>query len=199
MAGELVKWSGGKLVKPSPVEKCRQAREAAVALLGAEQQEIRARAAWQDMAVSSRPYAGLPVDLPRMCAVHGADFGHGNSHGGLYTARYVLGADGRFRLGSMIAVTEALYMRQYAGNGQRFAVPSDDLGQETCPLCGASGHGSVLCHVCKAEVCYGRTSGRYFRCHPGCGGEGVMQPRARVHVGVTPVEMRGGWSVPGGK
>ena len=187
MAGELVKWNGGQLVKPSPVEKCRQAREAAIALLRPHEQTIRARAAGQDMAVSSRPSPGFPVDVPRICAVH---FRHGNRHSGLYAARYVFGKDGRFRLGSMIALTEGLYMRQYAGNGERFTVPSDDLGEETCPLCGASGRGSVLCHVCGLEVCYGRTSGNYFRCFPGCGGEGVMKPRARVQHGVTPVDMR---------
>jgi len=191
MANELVKWNGGNLIKsPSPVEKSRQAREAAVALLGAQQQRIEVRGEQGQVAVSLRPYPGLPVDVPRICAVHGA-LGHGNSHSGLYAARYVFGKDGRFRLGSMIALTETLYMRQYAGNGQRLTVPSDDLGEETCPLCGACGHGSVLCHVCGLEVCYGRSSGTYFRCYPRCGGEGVMKRKARVQVGVTPVDM--GW------
>ena len=177
VANELVKWSGGKILKPSPVERCRQAREAALALLGQQQVETRAGQSGNALA---RLVPGLPVDLPRMCAVHGKP----------YAARYIFGKDGRFRLGSMIAVSEALYMRQYAGNGNAATVPGVELGDETCPLCGASGFGSVLCHVCKAEVCYGRTSANYFRCCPGCKGEGVMKPQARVQHGVTPVDMR---------
>ncbi|MGH9354099.1 MAG: hypothetical protein ACRD2G_18375, partial [Terriglobia bacterium] len=58
------------------------------------------------------------------------------------------------------------------------------------PLCGDSGRGQVLCNVCGGEVCYGRTSGVYFRCLPSCGGGGVMQKKAREHRGVTPVDMR---------
>ncbi len=178
MAGELVKWSGRKIVKPSPVERCRQAREAALALL--QPQDLQARPNGQDLTVLPRRYPGLAVDVPRKCSMHG----------GAYAARYVFGTDGRFRLGSMIVVSEALYVRQYAGNGNVVAVPSDELGDEICPLCGASGFGSVLCHICKTEVCYGRTSGRYFRCHPNCGGEGLMQSDARVQRGVVPVDMR---------
>jgi hypothetical protein len=182
MAGALVKWADGKLVKPSSaLQRCREAREAALSMLERPQEQtIRARLVAQSVAVPSRLYPGLLVDLPRICAVHG----------GPYAARYVFGNDGRFRLGSMIAVTEALYMRQYAGNQNAVTVPGADLEDETCPLCGASGFGSVLCKVCKSEVCYGRTSGRYFRCHLSCPGEGVMKPRPRFQQGVEPVDMR---------
>jgi len=172
MAGELVKWQGVNLAKPkasTSLERCREARAAAMAAL--ERPPVPA--------LPVRLSPGLVVDLPRKCALHG----------GPYAARYVF--DGRrFRLGSMIAVTEALYLRQYAGNGCRVAVPSSDMGEETCPLCGASGLGAVLCHVCGLEVCYGRTAGRYFRCHPSCGGQGVMEPKARNEHGVSPVDMR---------
>jgi hypothetical protein len=183
MAGELVKWMGGKLVKPSSaLQRCREAIEAAESVLWPQEQTMmRARGAAQLVTTPSRPYPGLLVDVPRKCA----------THGGPYAARYVFGKDGRFSLGSMIDVTVPLYLRQYAGNRNVVMVPDADLEDETCPLCGASGLGSVLCHVCKTEVCYGRTSGRYFRCYqPNCTGEGVLRPRARVQQGVEPVKMR---------
>jgi hypothetical protein len=185
MAGELVKWSGGKLAKPSPDERTRQAKEALRALLRPQGETRGAGTEEHCPAAVARLHPGLVVDLPRICALHGCP----REQQGLYAARYVFDR-GRFRLGSMIAVTEALYMRQYAGNENRVAVPGNELGQETCPLCGASGYGSVRCGSCGLEVCYGRTSGRYFRCWPGCKGEGVMQARAVVQHGVTPVDMR---------
>lgn len=181
MAGALVKWMGGKLVKPSSaLQRCREAIEAAESVLRPQEHAIPARPAAQSVTTPARPYPGLLVDLPRKCS----------THGGPYAARYVFGKDGRFSLGSMIAVNEALYMRQYAGNRNAVTVPGADIGEETCPLCGASGRGAVLCNICGVEVCYGRTSGVYFRCLPSCGAEGVMQRKARVHTGVTPVDMR---------
>lgn len=182
MAGELVKWLGGKLVKPSSssVQRCREAREAALSVLRPHEQVIQSRPAAQSVTTPARPYPGLVVDLPRMCALDGKP----------YAARYIFGNDGRFRLGSMIAVTEALYLRHYAGNQNAVTVPGADIGEEACPLCGASGRGAVLCNLCGSEVCYGRTSGVYFRCLPSCGAEGVMQKKARIHTGVTPVDMR---------
>jgi hypothetical protein len=183
MAGEMVKWMGGKLLKPSSsaLQRCRAAIDAAESVLRPQEPAMmRARPAAQAVTAPARPYPGLLVDLPRKCGVHGKP----------YAARYVFGKDGRFSLGSMIDVTGPLYLRQYAGNQNAVAVPGADLEDETCPLCGASGFGSVLCKVCKSEVCYGRTAGRYFRCHPSCGGEGVLGPVPRVHSGVTPVDMR---------
>ena len=185
MAGELVKWMGGKLVKrssSSALQRCRASIEAAEAVLRPQEQTpaFRARPAAQSITTPARPYPGLPVDLPRKCAVHGKP----------YAARYVFGDDGRFSLGSMIDVTGALYMRQYAGNQNMVIVPDADLEDETCPLCGASGFGAVLCGACKAEVCYGRTAAGYFRCHPSCTGHGVIRPVARVARGVVPVDMR---------
>lgn len=206
MAGELTKWMGGELVKApsSALQRSRAAREAAEAVLRPQEQTVRAT--WDcsncgrpEMAgskfckscgapvvralprsVAAPPYPGLLVDLPRKCAVHGKP----------YAARYVRGKDGVFSLGSMIDVTGPLYVRQYAGNHNTVIVPGSNLEDETCPLCGASGRGSVLCNACKSEVCYGRTAGNYFRCHPSCPGEGVLGPLPRVHYGVTPVDMR---------
>src|ERR1700679_3592275 len=53
--------------------------------------------------------AGGVVDLPRVCAVHDKP----------YVARYVMGADGRFRHGQTIKVTRALWRVQYEGNQNR--------------------------------------------------------------------------------
>jgi hypothetical protein len=181
MAGELVKWLGNRLVRPSPssaVQRCREAREAALSVLRPE--PLTRPPASVRPAAPLRLYPGLPVDLPRMCALDGKP----------YAARYIFGNDGRFRLGSMIAPTEAIYLRRYAGNQNAVIVPTADLGEEICPLCGAfrAGHSAVLCGACKNEVCYGRTSGGYFRCF--CGGEGVIKPVARIHTGVMPVRVR---------
>lgn len=189
MAGELVKWNGGKLVRVSPpVADNRRVVEAALALLrprGAQTRPPMGRA----VAVASVS-AGDPVDLPRICAVHDKP----------YAARYVMGADGRFRRGPMIEVTEPLYLRQYAGNAIRRRVPTSDIADETCPWCGASGFGAVLCTGCNFEICYGRTAGRFFRCRTSCGHAGNMAQLPRTHEGVTPCEAHGGsYAVPGGK
>jgi len=134
------------------------------------------------------PRGGEVVDLPRICAVHDRP----------YAARYVAGTDGRFRHAQTIGVTEALYLGQYADglNPTRF-LNSGDLGDETCPWCGASGFGSVRCGTCNREICFGKTVGRYFRCRDSCGGQGTMVSEFRAHEGVTPGSTRGGYAVPG--
>ncbi len=158
MADALAKWMGGKLVKPSSaLERCREAREAAVSVLQGSQ-AMRLRPTAQFVAVPARLYPGLLVDLPRKCAVHG----------GPYAARYVFGDDGRFQLGSMIAATETLYLRPYTGNPNTVPVPGADLGEETCPLCGSFrvGRSAMLCHVCKSEVLLRAHGGGLFPVSP---------------------------------
>jgi len=133
--------------------------------------------------------SGEVVDVPRECAVHG---GKG------YAARYIRGNDGRFRYAQSIRVTESLYLGQYADNANRQLVPASDIGDETCPWCGASGFGSVRCGTCNREICYGKTTGKYFRCRDSCGGQGTMVSEFRAHEGVTPGSPRGGgYAVPG--
>jgi hypothetical protein len=179
MANELVKydsWQGSKISKADYEKALSVIKQAAVPRVDVVKPVVMPQ---RTAELTTGP--GQIVDLPRVCAVHDRP----------YAARYIRGDDGRFHLGSMIAITEAIYMRQYAGNGNAGAVSSDAIGEETCPLCGAFGHGSVLCSDCKKEVCYGRTSGRYFRCRESCRGKGVMKPEKRVQHGVTPVDM--GW------
>lgn len=128
---------------------------------------------------------GQVVDLPRICAVHDK----------LYAARYIRGADGRFRHAQSIKVTDALYLGQYADNPHRTLVPAGDLADETCPWCGASGFSSVRCGSCGKEICYGKTTGRFFRCRASCPGQGNMVSKDRGHEGVTPSSRRGGYEV----
>ncbi|MGP0076174.1 MAG: hypothetical protein ACLPWF_29995 [Bryobacteraceae bacterium] len=136
------------------------------------------------------PRGGEVVDVPRICALHNKPS----------AARYVAGSDGRFRYAQSIRVTESLYLGQYADNTNRQLVPASDIGDETCPWCGASGFGSVRCGTCGKEICYGKTTGRYFRCRDSCGGQGVMVSEDRRHEGVTPNSPRGGgYAAPGGK
>ncbi len=193
MSNELVKWSGGKLVKsPSPVEKCRQAREAALALLRpAPVLPARSRDAESAVVVSAKP--GEIVDLPRVCAVHDRP----------YAARYIRGDDGLLRRGPMIELTETLWMRQYAGNGAQRLILSPGgivLSDETCPWCGASGFSAIRCGKCGFEICYGRTTGRFFRCRLSCGKQGAIRWDVRASEGVTPDGTRGGgFAMPTGR
>jgi len=132
--------------------------------------------------------SGEVVDLPRVCAVHDKP----------YAARYVTGADGRFRYAQTIKVTEALYLEQYADSrNETRLVNSADLAEECCPWCGGHGFGSVRCGTCAREICYGKTTGRYFRCRDSCGGQGTMVTEFRTNEGVRPGSPRGGFAVPG--
>ncbi|MGA2902545.1 MAG: hypothetical protein ABSD98_01835 [Candidatus Korobacteraceae bacterium] len=121
---------------------------------------------------SLAPAQQSAVDLPRFCAVHGKPYG----------SRYVWMGD-RWRYARPIAVTEAMYQSQYA-ESEKCEVPGDDIGEEKCGLCGATGYGSVLCGSCHREVCYGLTVWNVFRCC--CGHEGKMQSTARNHTGIVP-------------
>jgi hypothetical protein len=119
---------------------------------------------------------GGVVDLPRVCAVHDKP----------YVARYVMGADGRFRHAQTIKVTRALWRGQYEGNQNRCVVHSADIDDESCAWCGAHARGAVLCPECNAEVCRGRTVDNYFRCRASCQNEGMMVTGARTHEGLRP-------------
>lgn len=180
MAGELVKWIGGQLVKPkSPGEKRRLIGDALALFRPAP--VLPARTNGNGSTAIMR--AGDVVDLPRICAVHDRP----------YAARYVIGADGRYRHAQTIKVTEALFLGQYAGNPHKAVVPCEATADETCPWCGASGFGSIRCGVCHCEICYGRTAGLFFRCRPSCPGQGNMVWISEPHEGVKPSETRRRW------
>jgi hypothetical protein len=120
---------------------------------------------------------GGVVDLPRVCAVHDKP----------YVARYVMGTDGRFRHAQTIKVTRALWRGQYEGNENRCRVPNADLDDECCAWCGAHGPGPVFCPTCNAEICYGLTAERYFRCRKSCKNEGRLgRPTATIQEGLRP-------------
>ena len=133
------------------------------------------------------PAPGEIVDLPRVCSVHEKP----------YVARYVMAADGRFHHSQTIRVTESLWECQYQGNENTRAVPGDDLDFEACPWCGAHSVGwigPVNCSECGAKVCFGRTVKDYFRCRPGCPGEGYLMVSSRMENGVIPSLRRFGGS-----
>ena len=117
------------------------------------------------------------IDLPRFCAVHDRP----------YMSRYVLENDGHHEYVGPIRVTQALYQRQYASSmDDPHSVDNEDIGEETCAWCGISGRGSVACGKCKREICYGKTTGDYFRCRKSCSAEGRLVPGARTNRGVVP-------------
>jgi len=115
------------------------------------------------------------VDLQRVCAVHDKP----------YTARYVRGRDGRYRYAQSIRVTETLYRGQYAEN-EPLSVGNGFLAEECCAWCGASGFAAVHCTGCEADVCYGKTVARYFRCRKSCGREGNLVAGNFRQVGFRP-------------
>jgi hypothetical protein len=175
MSGEMVKWRGG-LPVPSPVDENRRAISEALALL----KPSPARSNFAEVV-----HAAEVVDLPRVCAVHDRP----------YAARYVIGQEGRYRFAQTIRVTEALFALQYADSTLRAVLPCESLADETCPWCGASGFAAVLCGRCGAEVCYGKTTGRDFRCRASCGHKSTMSSEPRTLRGVVPgLARRGGWS-----
>ena len=131
-------------------------------------------------------HAGVPVDLPRFCAVHNCP----------YCARYVYGADGHFHHGQEFKVTDDLYRSQYTHCGGIVGISANELAEEWCPWCGAHGFGAVFCGSCGREVCYGKTTTGYFRC--ACGNEAKITPTLRKVQGVIPrLPGRGGFATTG--
>ena len=174
MSNELVKWK--------PVSLAGRKMDLALAKVEPRRIQTQQPEPAPAVARAEAPVAGEPVDVPRWCSVH---------DGRVYMARYVRDDNGRFRYAQSIKATETLYLGQYAEslNGT-LAVPGADLSEETCPWCGASGFGSIRCGKCGKESCYGRTTGRFFRCRKSCGGQGTMVPESRAHEGIQPSARR---------
>jgi hypothetical protein len=173
MAGELVKVerNGGSLVRVSPA---REAMTNALARL--RQGGGLARPDEAETRVVAPAEAGTIIDLPRICAVHDKP----------YASRYIRDRNGRFRYAQAIRITERL-CDQYDGHLHDVRMlPREDCQDETCPWCGAYGFGSILCGACNAEICYGRSNGRYFRCRPSCGDEGLMEASQKPMRGLAP-------------
>lgn len=116
------------------------------------------------------------IDLIRSCAQHG---------GNPWAAVYLLNSDGGYEYSTSVAISKTLYRTQYApGVAETLVWNGDWIDDETCALCGASGHGAVHCGSCRHLVCRGRSTGEYFRCF--CGAEGWIKKTAIEHPGVIP-------------
>ena len=121
------------------------------------------------------------LDLPRMCGLHDRPWG----------ARYLWGDDGRWHYAQSIIVTESLYRTQYARN-ETGVVSAAELGEETCPHCGARDRGGIHCRSCGHQVCTGRSVWEvrlgclYFRCRNSCGEAGEVILERRDHTGIVP-------------
>lgn len=129
--------------------------------------------------------AGEVVWLARLCAI--ADEGWVHS--------YIADGQGGFRLGEGIRMPEIRW-RQFKQNAVLSLVDVGDMSQEECPYCGATCRGwdgPVLCKMCKALVCFGRTTADgYFHCRPSCGGAGQLAGVYRQAIGFVPMLHRGG-------
>jgi len=182
MSNELVKW------RPESVA-ARKIETALARLRTGGPRELRRPDVYETRPIErTRAHTPAPaaveiVDLLRICAVHDKP----------YTARYIAGSDGRFHYSQTVRVTEALYLEQYADSLSKAGLDDCHLAEEFCPWCGGHGLGSVLCGTCHREICYGKTTGRYFRCRDSCGAQGALVTQSRWHEGVTPSTRQGGY------
>jgi hypothetical protein len=176
MSKELVKWR-------LPESEAGRKIDAALARYRAG--EIETRRGQSAASYAPSRAGGVVVDLPRICAVHDKP----------YAARYVTGADGRSHYSQSIQITESLWEGQYRGEQNIRFIPVEQLGDESCPWCGAHSvgwTGPVSCTKCGAKVCFGRTAKNYFRCRPSCNKEGSLRGGDTTDGGVTP-SCRGGY------
>lgn len=177
MSKELVRW------QPPESEATRKIDNALARLGNERARQTHVRPAERETRRVQKALGGEVIDVLRTCAVHDK----------VYVARYVSDASGRFQYSQTIKVTEALFLGQYADSEVRFN--SFDAAEECCPWCGSSGIGSIRCGQCRKEICYGKTTARYFRCRSSCGGQGPLGPPVhRQEAGVAPSLCRGGYS-----
>lgn len=180
MSNELVKWkpnNAGRKIDQA-LEKIRRT-EIVIQKDGSSEVAVR------EVEPFSEGKPGEVVDIPHRCALHDKPC----------AARYIRGRNGRFHYAQTVRVTEALYLSQYAEySNERREIPVDDIGEETCPWCGASGFGAVRCGTCKNDICYGRTVAGYFRCHARCGGEGKIVRSNHRLLGLRLSSGSGGFS-----
>lgn len=180
MKGELVRYNQDQRGLTKVSEARRKMDEALATLRGEARPVIEAARERPQQIISPRQSqkgAGAVLDLPRVCAVHDR----------LYVSRYVQAVDGFYHYGQGIRITTKS-SDQYGSDAQDpGSLPSTDLEDETCPWCGASGLGAILCGVCKAEVCYGRTiSQTFFHCRETCPGSGRLVSASRSTPGLRP-------------
>jgi hypothetical protein len=103
-----------------------------------------------------------------------------------YASYYVLGEDGRYRYSRSGQVNKAIFRELYSGFGVgSFRMRSADIDEETCPWCGSSGPGGVLCEACETFICWGAVvDNRFIRCR--CGHSGELSKRTLENIGVVP-------------
>jgi hypothetical protein len=120
---------------------------------------------------------GVPIWLPRRCAVHGEG----------WVASYIQDSRGGLTFGETFKMTRSLW-DQHKNNAMPRLVHVPDLSRETCPWCGATHrhwNGPVNCACCGAKVCFGRTTADdYFHCY--CGAHGQLKPVNSQEFGFTP-------------
>jgi hypothetical protein len=171
MAGDVVIW------KPRGIGAASIERSLAI-IRGAGEVPVRAERPLP-VATSSRNPPRL--DVLRTCAEHDRP----------WAAVYLLARDGSYQYSTSIQITKLLYRTQYVPGAQETQViDSQWIDEETCPWCGVSGKGAFLCAVCKKLVGHCRSNGMYFRCRPGCTGEGWATPGNFENIALAPRILR---------
>jgi hypothetical protein len=169
MAGELVKWMGGELVKrsSSALQRSRAAREAAELALNAPEpvtrppmdrrmkEAMKVRERMRSFDILGTPPVPEVYDLPRICSVRKLP----------YVSRYVL-RGGRYEYAQDIRHKQGMNAVEYEA-GYAVTFP---LAEEVCAWCRAWGYAAIFCPKCKAWFCYGNVTGKVARC--ACGQEG---------------------------
>ena len=118
------------------------------------------------------------LELLRICCIRGET----------YVSRYMHKARGRYDYASSTPIPKAHYRLIYAAGVEAAGVvPSEDIHDETCPYCQASGE-PILCMACKNETCWGSVVLNYHRCW--CGHEGEMSSKPRQFPGFRPKDWR---------
>jgi hypothetical protein len=86
--------------------------------------------------------------------------------------------------GNVIQVTDDVFRSQYYNRPEiEIDIP---MTAYRCPWCGVTSEGLVLCGSCHREVARCRTIGDFFRCAPGCRGEGKLHSASFKKRGYVP-------------
>jgi hypothetical protein len=128
--------------------------------------------------VGSTQTSPAVVAMPRVCAVTDQP----------YMSYYVLGSGGHYRYSRPGQLTKAIYRAAYSGAAlKNYRMDREDIDEETCAWCGASGYGAVFCTQCSSFTCWGTVvDNRFWRCRRGCGSAGELVDDVVEHVGVIP-------------
>lgn len=172
----IVKWNPNLAVSRRIEEALELVNQKAPAVRRVEQ----SRPLWGSNLLAPQTATALPqvVAMPRVCTIVGNP----------YAAYYPLSPDGAYRYSRSGQLNKASLRELFSGVGvSKYRMRSEDIDEENCPWCGASGQGAVHCTRCDAFTCWGSVvDNRFWRCRPSCGFSSELVRRAVEHIGIIP-------------